>query len=167
MSQNLHTLYSLKVFLFRFMIVGLATIGWILYNAQLEDYILLIVIILAFGSIFPVSYTGIQSDILLIRKNYCWGIFPVKKRLPLTMIQSIHPKDYSIQTYRDLDAGSGNIFIELFFDFTKPKVNWLVSKITYLANGDRKTIEVNVKETIFMQIENSILAQIVKKEVSQ
>lgn len=149
------------------MIVGLATIGWILYNAQLEDYILLIVIILAFGSIFPVSYTGIQSDILLIRKNYCWGIFPVKKRLPLTMIQSIHPKDYSIQTYRDLDAGSGNIFIELFFDFTKPKVNWLVSKITYLANGDRKTIEVNVKETIFMQIENSILAQIVKKEVSQ
>ncbi|MGB4930166.1 MAG: hypothetical protein WBP43_09355, partial [Chitinophagales bacterium] len=78
-----------------------------------------------------------------------------------------HPKDYTIQTYRDLDAGSGNIIVDLFFDFTKPKVKWLVSKITYLANGDSKTIEVSIRETIFMQIENSILAQIVKKEVSQ
>ena len=158
MSQNLPTLYTIKVYLFRFMFVGLAVTGWVLYKTQLEDYTLLITIILVLGSIFPVTNGEIHSDILLIRKNYCWGIFPVKKRLQLAMHQSIHPKDYSIQTYRDLDAGSGNIIVDLFFDFTKPKVNWLVSKITYLTNGDSKTIEVKVRETIFMQIENSILA---------
>lgn len=167
MSQNLNTLYTIKVYLFRFMFVGLAVTGWVLYNAQLEDYTLLIAIILVFGSIFPVSNGEIHSDILLIRKHYCWGIFPVKKRLPLAMIQSIHPQDYSIQTYRDLDSGSGNIFIELFFDFTKPKANWRVSKITYLANGDSKSIEIKVRETIFMQIENRILAQNVNKKVNQ
>lgn len=166
MSQNLHTLFTIKVYLFRFMFVGLAAAGWILYNAQLEDYTLLIAIILIFGCIFSVSYTDIKSDILLIRKNYCWGIFPVKKRIPLAKIQSIHPKDYSIQTYRDLDSGSGNIIVDLFFDFTKPKVKWLVSKITYLDKGVTKTIEVSVRATIFMQIENSILAQNVNKEVS-
>lgn len=148
------------------MFVGLAAAGWILYNAQLEDYTLLIAIILVFGSIFSVTYTDIQSNILLIRKNYCWGLFPVKKRLPFAIIQSIHPKDYSIQTYRDLDAGSGNIIVDLFFDFTKPKVKWLVSKITYLDKGVTKNIEVSVRETIFMLIENSILEQNVNKEVS-
>lgn len=163
----MNTLFHIKVSLLRCLFVGLAVTGWVLYKTQLEDYTVLFAIILVFGSIFPVSNGEIHSDILLIRKNYCWGIFPVKKLLPLTMIQSIHPKDYSIQTYRDLDVGSGNIIVDLFFDFTKPKVNWLVSKITYFANGDSKTIEVNVRETIFMQIENSILAQNVNKEVTQ
>ena len=151
--------YPIKVNLFRLTFLVLAMSGWVLYETQLEDYTLLITIILIFGCIFTVSTAEMLGNTLLIRKNYCWGIFPLKKHLPLDKIQSIHPKDYSIQSYGDLDSGSGNIFVNIFFEFTKPKVKWVVSKIVYLDKEKTKTIEAKVTDTIFMQIENSILAQ--------
>ena len=158
--------FPIKVNLFRLTFLVLAISGWVLYDAQLEDYTLLITIILIFGCLFTVSTAEIFDNTLLIRKNYCWGIFPLKKHLQLDKIQSIHPKDYSIQSYTDLDSGSGNIFVNIFFEFTKPKVKWVVSKIVYLDKKKTKTIEAKVTDVIFMQIENSILAHNVNKEVS-
>jgi len=147
--------FPIKVNLFRLTFLVLAISGWILYDAQLEDYTLLITIILVFGSLFTVASAEIFGNTLLVRKNYCWGIFPLTKSLPLDKIQSIHSKDYSIQSYGDLDSGSGNIFVNIFFEFTKPKVKWVVSKIVYLDKKKTKTIEAKVTDVIFRQIENN------------
>ena len=57
--------------------------------------------------------------------------------------------------------------MNIFFEFTKPKVKWVVSKIVYLDNGNTKTIEAKVTDTIFMQIENSILAQNLINQTAQ
>ena len=124
---------------------------------------LLIEIIFVFGCIFSISMAEIDSELVVVRKCYCWGMISVKKRIPFNCLLSMRPKDYGLNASGGLDIGPDNIFVSFFVDLFKPKVTWVVYQLDYLNNDIPKTIEVKLSsENIFQ-----LLQIIQQREVQQ
>jgi hypothetical protein len=149
--------YSLKLILTRLTFLLLMTICGLLYKFNLTDYIILVsILILFFGLLITISRVDLTSVEIKIKKNYFWGLITFKRNLLFDQVVSIRTKEYEIETHEGAWMLTESIFSFLTFEFLKPKVYWLTTKLSYLDNGIERNIELKISKDDFKDIERRI-----------
>ena len=148
--------YSFKVQLFRLAFELLVLSCYVLNAYGLVDYILLIILIIAFGSIFTISTVNLTSTEINIKKGYFWGLYQIRKNVNFGNILDIQSKVYDIEANSDTGATADGFLGAILLEYFKPKVAWVTTIVTYTANGENKRIEVKITKNDFKAIEKNI-----------
>jgi hypothetical protein len=148
--------YSLKVILTRLTFLLLVMTCGILYKFNLIDYIILISILILFLGLFTISKVDLTSGEIKIKKNYFWGLITLKRNLQFDRIVSIRTKEYEIEPHEDAWMLTEGMFNLLTFEFLRPKVYWLTTRLCYLDNGRERNIELKISKDDFKTIERRI-----------
>lgn len=147
--------YSIKLLLFRLAFALLVLSCYVLHAYGLVDYILLIILIIAFGSIFTISTVNLTPTEINIKKGYFWGLYQIRENVNISNILDIQSKVYDIEANSETGAAAESFLGAILLEYFKPKVAWVTTIVTYTANGENKKIELKITTNDFKSIEKN------------
>lgn len=137
--------FTIKVWMARLTFLSALFGCWVLYTRGLSDYIILTVVLIFFFGIFSTSLIKLEIDEVIIKKNYFWGIFWLRKKLKYGQIISVTRKEYLIIQNEWWD-----------WLFVETKARWTTAKIVYDEVGIEKNIELKISSADFKSLEKDL-----------
>ncbi len=149
--------YSLKANLARCVFALLVVVCWLLYKQNLIDYVILILLAIAFGGIFTTTDTDLKVSEIHIRKSYFWGVFSFRRAVPYDQVVSISTSNYEVETLEYVEHFADSLIDSVVLTFFKPKIQSVTTKLYYLRNEKLKSIELKMSPDNFKNIESRII----------
>lgn len=144
--------YRIKVILMKVAFILLLGSVFVLYKFNLTDYILLILLIILFYGLVTLSNVELTSSYVTFERRYFWAFFRQNNKFEINQIVSIKKIEYEFEPLEDIWETVIHIVSPiLLFDFLKPKVKWMETKITFFDKGKgmKKSITVRLTQNEF------------------